>query len=102
MSRGKTPRDRAAACAAVARSTTHAGEREAAIGRCLAICERHGIDPDQFQLPGRAQVRRETASEWYSRHRSDDLSLIVKLAQLDLTIRRRRSCSSWQTRWASS
>ena len=39
-----SPRDRALACLAVARSTMHAGEREAAIGRARSICERHGLD----------------------------------------------------------
>lgn len=69
MSRSRTPHERAAACAAVARSTTHAGEREAAIGRCLAICERHGLDPDRFDLPGRPNRRPETVADWAARHR---------------------------------
>jgi hypothetical protein len=51
----KSPREKAEACFAVARSTTHAGERENAIGRGLAICEREGLDPDTFDIPGRAK-----------------------------------------------
>lgn len=39
-----TPAQLAAACFATARSTTHAGERDAALGRARAICRRHGLD----------------------------------------------------------
>ena len=52
-----TPRDKAERCFAVARSTTHSGERENAIGRGMAICEREGLDLDLFDIPGRARSR---------------------------------------------
>jgi hypothetical protein len=55
MATSKTPRERAEACYAVARSTTHEGERAAAIGRGDAICEREGLDPASFDVPGRAR-----------------------------------------------
>ena len=51
----RTPRQLADACYALARSTTHAGEREAAIGRGDAIVARHGLDPESFAVPGRAR-----------------------------------------------
>lgn len=44
-------------CFALARSTTHAGERDAAVSRGLAILERAGLNPDDFDIPGRARKR---------------------------------------------
>lgn len=51
----KTPRQRAEACFAVARSTTHDGERTAAISRGEFVCKRHGLSLDDFDIPGRAR-----------------------------------------------
>lgn len=49
--------DLARKCFAVARSTSHAGERAAAINRGMALLERAGLDPDDFDIPGRARKR---------------------------------------------
>lgn len=54
----KSPRQRADACFALARSTTHDGERSAAIGRGEAICQKHGLSLDLFEIPGRARASR--------------------------------------------
>lgn len=48
-----TPREKAKRCFALARSTTFAGEREAAISRGVAICEAASLDLDEFDIPGR-------------------------------------------------
>ena len=47
------PRIRAERCFALARSTTFDAEREAAIRKGLAICERAGLDASAFEIPGR-------------------------------------------------
>jgi len=52
----KSPHERAEACFAVARSTEHRGERDAAIGRGEAICRRYGLDLDDFDVPGRQRA----------------------------------------------
>jgi len=57
-------RQLAESCFAVARSTTHAGERQNAIGRGEAICRKHGFSLDDFDIPGRrprAAPRPETS-----------------------------------------
>jgi len=51
----KTPRQRAEACFAVARSTTHEGERAAAISRGEFVCKRHGLNLNDFDIPGRVR-----------------------------------------------
>lgn len=48
--------ERARACFAVAKSTTHEGERAAAINRGMALLERAGLNPDHFDIPGRAKA----------------------------------------------
>jgi hypothetical protein len=49
-----SPAELARKCFAVAaRSTTLPGERDAAIGRGMAVLERHGLNPDHFDIPGR-------------------------------------------------
>jgi hypothetical protein len=53
----KTPSQRAEACFAVARSTAHEGERDAAISRGKFICDRHSLDLDDFDIPGRKRTR---------------------------------------------
>jgi len=75
----KTPRKRADACFAVARSTTHDGEREAAIGRGKAICERHGLDLDDFDIPG----RKRTLPSGGMRNGSFDIDLDLHRASAD-------------------
>jgi len=56
------PRIRAERCFALARSTTFEAEREAAIRKGLAICERAGLDASAFEIPGR--MKPEPAS-WF-------------------------------------
>jgi len=63
----KTPRQRAEACFATARSTTFDGERNAAIGRGKAICAKHGLDLDDFDIPGRSPQRAKARSSTNSR-----------------------------------
>lgn len=48
-------RDLAERCFALARSTTFPAERDSAIGRGTAICEKAGLSLDQFDIPGRAR-----------------------------------------------
>lgn len=45
--------DKARKCFALAASTTHEGERDAAVTRGMAILDRAGLDPDLFDIPGR-------------------------------------------------
>lgn len=47
--------ERARACFAVAASTTHAGEKAAAIDRGMALLDKFGLDPDRFEIPGRVR-----------------------------------------------
>lgn len=47
--------DLARKCFAVAKSTTHDGERSAAINRGMALLEGAGLDLDDFDIPGRAR-----------------------------------------------
>jgi len=56
MGMSKTPRQRAEACFAVARSTAHAGERSAAISRGEFICKRYELDLNDFDIPGRKRT----------------------------------------------
>lgn len=58
-----TPREKAEACYRLARSTEHAGERDAAIGRGDAICDKHGLDKATFEVPGRAKPKVEARFE---------------------------------------
>jgi len=52
--RAVAARNIAAQCFAFARSQTrHPAEREAAISRGVAICEKYGLDLDSFDIPGR-------------------------------------------------
>jgi hypothetical protein len=54
----------AEACFAFARSQTkHPAERDAAIGRGEAICAKHGLDLDDFDIPGRRRSRQANAGE---------------------------------------
>lgn len=69
--------ERARRCFAVARSTTHEGEREAAINRGLAICEKAGLYPDRFDIPGR-----EKSHEWRSRMGIDEAAYTLAMADL--------------------
>lgn len=55
-----TPRQKAEACFALARSTTHPGERANAISRGEAICARNGFALDDFDIPGRVRTQRPT------------------------------------------
>ena len=58
-----SPAELARKCFAVAaRSTTLPGERDAAIGRGMAILERHDLNPDHFEIPGRDRAPRFTVS----------------------------------------
>lgn len=38
-------------CLAVAASTTHVGERDAALSRAHELCLKYGLDPVQFETP---------------------------------------------------
>lgn len=63
-------------CFALARSTTFAGERDAAIARGTAIAEKAGLSLDLFDIPGRSRAaavrpaqsfqRRSAAPEQYT------------------------------------
>lgn len=59
-----SPRDKARRCFALARSTQHDGERDNAIRLGTQICERHGFDLDDFDIPGRTRTRRVHASQF--------------------------------------
>lgn len=50
------PAELARKCFAVAKSTSHEGERAAAINRGMALLERAGLNPDHFDIPGRAKA----------------------------------------------
>lgn len=53
-----SPRAKAEACFALARSTEFAGERESAIARGTAICAKHNLTLDGFDIPGRVKTIR--------------------------------------------
>lgn len=54
--------ERARKCFAVAaRPTTLPGERDAAIARGMAIIESHALNPDHFDIPGRARNARRAS-----------------------------------------
>lgn len=55
-------REKAERCFAVARSTSFEGERDAAISRGTAICERAGLSLDLFDIPGRVKAKRPKIS----------------------------------------
>lgn len=56
MAKGPTsPAEKARKCFAVAGSTEHAGEREAAIARGMAIIGKNKLNPDHFEIPGRSR-----------------------------------------------
>jgi hypothetical protein len=59
----RTEYQRAERCFALARSTKFDGERDNAIRKGTAIAERAGISLDEFDVPGRKRVRRETPGE---------------------------------------
>lgn len=68
-------------CFALARSTTFAGERDAAIGRGTAIAEKVGLSLDLFDIPGRvreARPRRSTAASSAPDPRLDELREIIR------------------------
>lgn len=79
------PATKARACFALAESTTFDGERAAAIGRGLKILEKAGLDPDRFDIPGRARrsaladrpaaifeviARARATEQFYKQHRA--------------------------------
>lgn len=47
------------ACFAVAASSTFESERQAAVSRGLTLIEKGGLNPDDFDIPGRAMRSRE-------------------------------------------
>lgn len=52
--------ERVRACLRLAaHPSTGEGERDAAMDRAMALIERHGLDPDRFDIPGRARQRPE-------------------------------------------
>ena len=52
---------RAEACFRLAsHPNTGEGERQAALDRGMGILERHGLDPDDFDIPGRTRPERVT------------------------------------------
>jgi hypothetical protein len=55
-------RQRAERCFSLARSTTFEGERDNAIRRGLAICEKAGLNPDTFDIPGRTKAKPAASS----------------------------------------
>lgn len=55
-----SPSDRARKCFALARSPGTPGEREAAISRGMALVQRHGLDPNAFDIPGRIRGKSGT------------------------------------------
>ncbi len=63
-----TPREKAERCFAVARRATFPGEVENAISRGKAICERHGLDLDGFDIPGRVRAKPKAAPRPGSRY----------------------------------
>lgn len=54
------PADRARKCFALARQPGTHGERDAAIARGMAIVERHGLNPNDFDIPGRIRGKSGT------------------------------------------
>ena len=75
-----SPAVKARKCFAVAASTQHSGERDAAIARGMAIIEKHNLDPNDFDIPGRQRRRRSTGRAggtfdmWGTRYIFDDLT----------------------------
>lgn len=59
----KTPRQRAEACFALARSTLHDGERENAISLGIKVATAAGLNLDLFDIPGRSRPRDPNAEE---------------------------------------
>jgi hypothetical protein len=55
-------RRRAEGCFALARSTTHAPERETAIAIGISIADAAGLDLDDFNIPGRSPAARRAAA----------------------------------------
>jgi hypothetical protein len=60
----RDPRSTAEACFALARSSTFAGEREAAIARGIAIAEGAGLSLDGFDIPGRTRPKKPPPSRF--------------------------------------
>ena len=56
--------EKARACFALAKSSTFEGERQNAIERGLALLERGGLDPDDFDIPGRERAKQEDRLSW--------------------------------------
>lgn len=53
----RDPRATARACFELAAKGATEGERSAALGRGMAIVERHGLNPDHFDIPGRVKAK---------------------------------------------
>ncbi|MCW3837855.1 DUF2786 domain-containing protein [Sphingomonas canadensis] len=66
-----SPTDRARKCFAVAKSATIDGERAAALDRGMKILEKHGLDPDAFDIPGRERGGGQRAWREQSYSRDD-------------------------------
>lgn len=49
-------------CFAVADSTNQEGEKQAAINRGMNLLEKHGLDPDDFDIPGRERSKPKVTS----------------------------------------
>lgn len=49
---------KARACFALAASTSYPAERATAINRGMAILEKHGLNADHFDIPGRVRSRK--------------------------------------------
>lgn len=56
-------------CFALARSTTFAGERDAAIARGMVIAEKAGLSLDLFDIPGRVRAARTRPNYTHDRAR---------------------------------
>lgn len=61
-----TPAERARKCFALAASTEHAGERDAAIARGMAIVEKNNLNPNHFEIPGRAKPTQRAAGSGFA------------------------------------
>lgn len=53
----RDPRKTARACFALAARAGTEGEKAAALNRGMAIIEAHKLNPDHFDIPGRARIR---------------------------------------------
>ena len=66
----RNPTELARKCFALAKSPGTAAEGEAALARGMAIIERHGLNPDHFDIPGR---KRQTSGNRASTVILDDI-----------------------------